>query len=62
MKHQVLSFCNLLAYMVTHDEIMQAYDDAEIVWKDMVVISGIDVHELLDQAEFAIDIRERLSK
>jgi len=48
--------------MVTHDEIMQAYDDAEIVWKDMVVISGIDVHELLDQAEFAIDIRERLSK
>ena len=48
--------------MVTHDEIMQAYDDTEIVWKEMVEKSGIDINDLLDQAEFAIEIRERLSK
>jgi hypothetical protein len=48
--------------MVTHDEIMQAYDDTEIVWKEMVEKSGIDINDLLDQAEFAVDIRERLSK
>ncbi|MBR1216204.1 hypothetical protein [Bradyrhizobium sp. JYMT SZCCT0180] len=48
--------------MVTHDEIMQAYDDTEVVWKEMYEKSGIDVNELLDQAEFAIEIRERLSK
>jgi hypothetical protein len=48
--------------MVTHDEIMQAFDDTEIVWKEMVQKSGIDVAELLDQAEFAIEIKQRLSK
>ena len=45
--------------MVTHDEIMQAYDDTEIVWKEMVEKSGIDINDLLDQAEFAIEIRIR---
>jgi hypothetical protein len=48
--------------MVTHDEIMQAYEDKEIVWKEMVEKSGIEISELLDQAEFAIYIRERFSK
>ena len=48
--------------MVTHDEIMQAYEDTEIVWKEMVKKSGIEISELLDQAEFVIDIRERFSK
>jgi hypothetical protein len=48
--------------MVTHDEIMQAHEDKEIVWKEMVEKSGIEISELLDQAEFAIDIRERFSK
>jgi hypothetical protein len=37
--------------MVTHDEIMQACDDTEIVWKEMVEKSGIDINDLLDQAE-----------
>jgi hypothetical protein len=48
--------------MVTHDEIMQAYEDKEIVWMEMVEKSGIEISELSDQAEFAIDIRERFSK
>jgi hypothetical protein len=48
--------------MVTHEEIMQAYDDTEVVWKEMVTKSGINKHELLDQAEFAIDVRERITK
>jgi hypothetical protein len=46
--------------MVTHDEVMQAYDDTEVVWKDMIVKSQIDVHELLDQAEFSIEVLQRL--
>lgn len=48
--------------MVTHGEIMQAYDDTEIVWKEMVEKSGIDIFELQDQAEFVIEIKQRLSK
>jgi hypothetical protein len=48
--------------MVTHDEIMQANEDNEIVWKDMVEKSGIEISELSDQAEFAIEIRERFSR
>jgi hypothetical protein len=46
--------------MVTHEEVMQAYDDTEEVWHDMIVKSQIDVHELLDQAEFSIEILQRL--
>lgn len=48
--------------MVTHGEIMQAYDDTEIVWKEMVEKSGIDIYELQDQAEFAIELKQRSSK
>jgi hypothetical protein len=48
--------------MVTHDEIMQAYDDTEIVWKEMIQKSGIDVNELDDRAEFAIEVKQRISK
>ncbi|WP_316226956.1 hypothetical protein [Bradyrhizobium sp. SZCCHNS3052] len=48
--------------LVTHDEIMQAYDDTEEVWKEMVAKSGISAFELLDQTEYAIQIKQRLSK
>lgn len=42
--------------MVTHEEVMQSYDDTEQVWQDMIVKSQIGVHELIDQAEYAIEI------
>lgn len=48
--------------MVTHDEIMQAYADTESVWKEMVQKSGIDTIELFDQVEYAIEVKQRLSK
>jgi hypothetical protein len=46
--------------MVTHEEVMQSYDDTEQVWQDMIAKSQIDVHELLDQAELGIKILQRL--
>jgi hypothetical protein len=46
--------------MVTHEEVMQSYDDTEQVWQDMIKKSQIDVHELIDQAEFSIEVLQRL--
>jgi hypothetical protein len=46
--------------MISHEEVMQSYDDTERVWQDMVVKSQIDVHELRDQAEFSIQVLQRL--
>ena len=45
--------------MVTHEEIMQAYEDTDKVWKDMIEKSGIDVNETLDQGELGIEVLQR---
>lgn len=47
--------------MVTHEEVMQSYDDTEQVWKDMIEKSQIDIHELLDQVDVSVKILERMS-
>jgi hypothetical protein len=46
--------------MATREEIMQAYEDPDKVWKEMIEKSGIDVLDTTDQAELAIEVKERL--
>ncbi|WOH78208.1 hypothetical protein RX327_19750 [Bradyrhizobium sp. BEA-2-5] len=37
--------------MMTHDEIMQAYDDTNEIWKLMIEKSGIEITETIDQVD-----------
>jgi hypothetical protein len=46
--------------LATHDEVMQAYEDTDIVWKEMVEKSGIDVMGTIDEVNLTISVIERL--
>jgi hypothetical protein len=46
--------------MCTHDEIMQAYEDTDVIWKEMLTHSKLEPLDHTDQAEFGAEILERL--
>jgi hypothetical protein len=40
--------------MMTHEEIMQAYDDTDAIWKLMIEKSGLQITETIDQVNINI--------
>lgn len=46
--------------LATHEQIMQAYEDTEAVWKDMIVKSGIEIMDTVDQLDLNMEVLERM--
>jgi hypothetical protein len=51
---KMFNFTQAWESMMTHEEIMQAYDDTDEAWKLMLQKSGLDVMETLDEVNTII--------
>jgi hypothetical protein len=60
IRKEVVNLAHAWEKIATHDEIMQAYEDTEKVWREMIEKSGIDIHDTLDQGEWAMEVLQRL--